>query len=121
MFWEKDYRTDGMYRSMKSIASSGRGEYGPHYDAGVLYVIHQLEAFGTFMPNPVFGWIMAMTDPMLPADPDEAQDNDAARCFLREHGLTEQQGREYARGARQAERELALYRDPSCKDLEQGG
>lgn len=96
-------------RCIKSIAVAG-GEYGPHFDRGVLSVIQQIEARGFYVPNPIVG-----VD-LLHDKPDLAQVvfTDVERSDLlsecHNQGMSVEEGAQYARGVVFAQNQFKKYR-----------
>lgn len=42
---------DLILQGLKNVALRGKGEYGPHFDRGLLSVIDEIERTGSYVPN----------------------------------------------------------------------
>src|SRR5438128_1614599 len=101
-----DYR----FRQLKRLADNG-SECEGHFARGVRSVVAQIEATGHFRPNPLLAYLVDLhVLPHLADTPHDDAGFAAARAFLAEVGWTAEQGYDFARGARLAERELSDYR-----------
>lgn len=89
---------------LKNIALKG-GEFGPHFDQGILSVISQIEKTGKFIPNPLRGLALLQIPGTL--SPEEKENFENA---LRSHGWTLDEGVAYSKGVEAAEIELANYK-----------
>jgi hypothetical protein len=110
------YLLDYRFRQLKARATRG-GARQPHYDRGVRSVIEQIESTGRYRSNPLLAYLIDLyAFPQLADDPHDTAGFAAARAFLTAVGWTVEQGYDFARGARLAERELADYRAPGSDD-----
>ena len=106
------YLFDYRFRQLKALATRG-GEHDRNYERGVRSVIDQIEATGCFRPNPLLAYLINLyAFPQLADAPHDAAGFAAACAFLAESGWTVEQGYDFARGARLAERELSDYQAP---------
>jgi hypothetical protein len=106
------YLFDYRFRQLKAIATRG-GEHDRDYARGVRSVIDQIESTGCFRPNPLLAYLIDLyAFPQLVEAAHDAAGFAAARVFLAQSGWTVEQGYDFARGARLAERELSDYRAP---------
>jgi hypothetical protein len=100
---------DGLLQNLKELASAGRGPRGRLYDAGVLWVVGQVERTGGFSPDPiklaygVHACLQRGHGVIAPGELAEAQ----RMCQARGWSLDE--GAQYAAGVRDAEALLADY------------
>jgi hypothetical protein len=101
---------DPVLISLKRIALSGRGEYGPLYDQGVLSVIQQIETTGSFTPSPLT--LMCSVNRVIQLDANALSHDEIAQAtaMAQARGWTLEEGARYAAGVQAAESALAFYR-----------
>ena len=104
-----DPRLDPTFLTLKGIATLG-GDRGPLYDLGVMRVIREIEANGSFARDPFRGLLLlGQTQAQLGHSLLTAEEHERASRFLAERRWTWDQGMEYALGVETAEKALSSY------------
>jgi hypothetical protein len=92
---------------LRAIASTG-GERGPHFNRGVLHVIDQIDATGTFTPHPMAKHVSSFALDIQANTLTQSEISDV-RKYIASMGMTESDASAFAQGVLFAESSLKPY------------